>query len=131
MPLLVLTPEFEQELDESERDDPQSWDAAAVLLEDFMDREDFPSVVPSKHYGGYPGFEVKWFQAAKEQGYRILIVKFLNAVHRLSRYRILIGHYPDRDTYYALAYRTRDEAYDQSPQALGELFDRYRQCGIP
>lgn len=128
---LILLPEFEEELDDSEREDPESWDAAAVLLEDFQDAQNLPTKVPIKDYHSYPGFEIKRFAAAVAQRYDIRIIKFLDSLHRLSKFRILVGYHREKDTFYALAYRSRDQAYDESPSSLGELFDRYRESGIP
>lgn len=131
MPRLILTPEFEADLDASEQDDPRAWDAAAVLMEDFEDHHDFPTEIPSEHYDHCPGFEVKWFAAAKNQGYEILILKFLDFGKLPTPYRIFLGYHKHRDTFYALAYRHRSTAYDESEDSLGELFCRFRECGIP
>lgn len=131
MPRLILTPEFLEELDATEADDPRAWDAAVVLLEDFEAYQDFPTDIPSEHYDHCPGFEVKWFAAAKKQGYSILILKFLDFDNLKPPYRILLGFNPQSDTFYALCYRHRSNAYDESPGELGRLFARYEECGIP
>lgn len=131
MPRLILPPEFLEELDAAEVDDPKAWDAAVVLLEDFESYNDFPTDIPSEHYDHCPGFEVKWFAAAKQRGYSILILKFLDFENLKTPYRILLGYNRQSETFYALSYRHRSHAYDESPGELGRLFARYEECGIP
>lgn len=131
MALLVATTSFWEELDATEAEDPRAWDAAAVLIEDFETHQDFPAQVPSERLGNCPGYEVYWFEAAKRRGYDIAILKFLDFDGLLPPYRMFLGYHKARDTYYAIAYRNRSTAYDESPSSLGELFLRYEECGIP
>lgn len=133
MPRIVVTQDFDDEMDALDGTQPDVVDAAELLLEsldenrDLLERLHQPTTYPLHT----PAFEVKRFGMAQKAGYNIFILKFQDLDGFATNHRILLGYHAQRDTYYVLAITDRDYSYDHHHDAYGNLLNRYEKCGIP
>lgn len=133
MPRIVVTQDFDDEMDALDSTQPDVVDAAELLLEsldenrDLLERLHQPNTYPLHT----PVFEVKRFGTAQKAGYNIFILKFQDLGGHLADHRILLGFHAQRDTFYALAITDRDYSYDHHHDAYRNLLHRYEKCGIP
>lgn len=133
MPRIVVTQDFDDEMDALDSTQPDVVDAAELLLESLYENRDLLErlLPPATHPLHTPAFEVKRFGTAQKAGYNIFILKFQDLDGHLADHRILLGYHGQRDTYYALAITDRDYSYDHHHDAYRNLLHRYEKCGIP
>lgn len=133
MPRIVVTQDFDDDMDALDGTQPDLVDAAEVLLESLYENRDLLERLhqPTTYPLHTPAFEVKRFAMAQKTGYNIFILKFQDLDGFATNHRILIGYHAQRDTYYVLAITDRDYSYDHHHDAYGNLLHRYEKCGIP
>ena len=133
MTQIVITKEFEDELDVLDSTQPDVVDAAELLIENLYDDKDLLEVLykPQVHHFETPVFEVKGFVAAQQLGYNIYTLKFKDLEGFQTDHRIFLGFHAQKDIFYVLAITPRSYCYDTKHTAFSDLVARYQQCSIP
>ena len=130
---LVVTKEYEDELDVLDRIQPDLVDAAELLVESLyedpvlLDHLHDPSSYPLHT----PVFEIKRFEEAMRLGYNVFILKFKNLDGFPIDHRIFLGFNPQSDIFYVLAITDRDYSYDTNHPSFRDLGTRYDKYRLP
>ena len=130
---LVVTKEFEDELDLLDPTQPNLVDAAEQLVislyEDLelLDHLHVPSTYPLHT----PVFEVKRFEEATKLGYNVFILKFKDLDDFPTDHRIFLGFNAQLDIFYVLAITDRDYSYDANHPSFRDLGTRYDKYRLP
>lgn len=134
MTRLVITDEYEADVDRLYLTDANAADAVEILLQLLYEDLDLLGSLhnPDTYPFETPAFEVKNFIYAQQHGYLIFTLKFkdLNGFKVVS-YRLFLGFNAQQDFYYALALTDRAFAYDPNHHAYGDLCNRYDKYRIP
>jgi hypothetical protein len=134
MAILVIAKDLEDDLDLLFVSEPEEASAADLLLELLYENDGILTSVhpPETVYQYTPTFEFKAFKEAQDLGLNVYILKYWDPEHgHLCKHRILVGHNPQRDRYYALTISDRADAYIIESADFQELIRRYELCNIP
>ena len=131
MTQLKVIAEFEDQLDSIWLEDPGSAAYLDALLDELIDascviaslNRKLPKFVPR------PPIEVKLLESCIRSGRWIYIVKPYDESGSLMPYRMLLGHDPINDVYFALSLLRREISYDTRHPEFLKLCSLYdREC---